>query len=491
MSTASTSRPSILSTTTNPSAGYGTPLSSLLLPNFKPKQVKPSHAFNSYTGFTKSVTPSTASPASSAASSPKMTASLPPPSKLDEGHPCVTDITEEIGGKANVERLHRTARDFRSDTFTMPSDAQMMEGVRASRGDDVYMEDSATAALEERIAKMAGKEAALFGASGTMTNQLAIRTHMKQPPHSIITDNRAHVHLMEAGGIAVFSQATTHALAPSNGLHLTVEDIEPALQLGTNIHIAPTKLICLENTLSGIVFPQEEVVRIGELAKKHNVAMHLDGARAWNVAAAELERRGLDPNSEEDRTTVLSDILAPFDTASLCLSKGIGAPIGSAIVGSKEFIERAKWFRKMFGGGWRQSGSLAAQADYALTHHFPRLAGTHALARRLADGLKEAGCDIVAPVDTSMVFFDPAPAGINLEQVAAALAALPDPITIGANRLVLHHQTSPQAVEDFIQVVKDLAEAVDPEDRPTKRQKLGEKDGRIRLQVTGNYTTDK
>lgn len=489
MSTVSTSLPPVPTPPSN--SGYGTPLSSLLLPNFKPKQVKPSQAFNSYTGFTRSVTPSTASASSSAHSSPKMTASIPLPSKLDEGHPCVTDITEEVGGKANVEQLHRTARDFRSDTFTMPSDAQMMAGVRASRGDDVYCEDSATAALEERIAKMAGKEAALLGVSGTMTNQLAIRTHMKQPPHSVITDNRAHVHLMEAGGIAVFSQATTHALAPSNGLHLTAEDIEPALQLGENIHIAPTKLICLENTLSGIVFPQDEVVRISELAKKHGVAMHLDGARAWNVAAAELERRGLDPASEEDRTAVLSDLLAPFDTASLCLSKGIGAPIGSAIVGSKEFIARAKWFRKMFGGGWRQSGSLAAQADYALSHHFPRLAGTHALARRLAEGLKEAGCDIVAPTDTNMVFFDPTPAGLELEQIAQALAALPDPIKIGANRLVLHHQTSPQAVEDFIQVVTDLADAVDTQDRPAKRQKLGEKDGRIRVQVTGNYTTDK
>lgn len=210
----------------------------------------------------------------------------------------------------------------------MPSDAQLLAGLKASRGDDVYHEDSTTAALEARIARMAGKEAALFGASGTMTNQLAIRTHMKQPPHSIITDHRAHVHMFEAGGIALFSQATTHGLVPSNGVHLTVEDVEGALQLGSNIHIAPTKLICLENTLSGIVFPQEEVVKIGELAKEHGIAMHLDGARAWQVAAKEVEARGLDATKEEDITTVLSDLLKPFDSASLCLSKGIGAPIG-------------------------------------------------------------------------------------------------------------------------------------------------------------------
>ena len=144
---------------------------------------------------------------------------------------------------------------------------------------------------------------------------------MKQPPHSIITDYRAHVHKMEgkpyhphlmralsrstaAGGIAMFSQATTHQLFPSDGIHLTAEDIQPALVLGTNLHTAPTKLICLENTLSGIIFPQEEVVKISKMAKEHDIGMHLDGARIWNVAAASIERRGLDPTSESDRRTV-------------------------------------------------------------------------------------------------------------------------------------------------------------------------------------------
>lgn len=368
----------------------------------------------------------------------------------------------------------------------MPTDAQMMAALQASRGDDVYHEDPSTAALEARIAKMAGKEAALFGTSGTMTNQLAIRTHMKQPPHSVITDHRAHVHMMEAGGIAMFCQATTHGLVPSNGVHLTLEDIQPALQLGTNIHIAPTKLICLENTLSGIIFPQEEIVRIAELAKKNNIGMHLDGARAWNVAAAELEKRGLDPTSEADRTTVLSDILAPFDSASLCLSKGIGAPVGSAIVGSKEFIERARWFRKAFGGGWRQSGMLASMADYALTNFFPRLQDTHTLARRLAAGLEDAGCTILAPVDTSMVFFDPSPIGLSVNDVTQGLAALDDPIGLNANRCVIHHQTDPQAVEDFIATVQRLAAAVPENLRPPPAtEKLGAKDGKFRVNALG------
>ncbi|WVQ85408.1 hypothetical protein IAT38_007573 [Cryptococcus sp. DSM 104549] len=389
------------------------------------------------------------------------------------------EVTAEIGGQANVDQLHRVARDFRSDTITIPTDAQLLFSLQATRGDDVYGEDPSTTALERRIAKLTGKEAAMFAVSGTMTNQLAIRTHMKQPPHSVITDHRAHVHKMEAGGIAMFSQATTHQLVPENGINLTVDDIEPALQLGTNIHIAPTKLICLENTLSGIIYPQEEVVKIGELARKHDISMHLDGARIWNVAAAEVERRGLDATKEEDLQTVLTDLIAPFDSASLCLSKGIGAPIGSAIVGTKEFIDRAKWFRKAFGGGIRQAGGIAASADYAITHHFPRLVGTHKLAKRLEEGLRGLGCDILAPVDTNMVFFQPKPIGLQLDAVMARLAALPDPIIVGRERCVLHHQTSPQAVEDFIATIAEMKK----EKEESGELKKGEVDGESKAKL--------
>lgn len=321
----------------------------------------------------------------------------------------------------------------------------------------MYGEDDDTVALETRLARMSGKEACLFAPSGTMTNQLAIRSHMKQPPHSIIVDHRAHVHLYEAGGIALFSQATTHGITPANGAYLTAEDVQGALQLGSDIHRAPTRLVSLENTLSGTVFPQAEIERIGKLAHGHGIAMHLDGARLWNVAAKEVEARGLDTTSEDDVSVVMSELLAPFDSASLCLSKGLGAPIASVLVGSKELVARARWFRKAFGGGWRQSGPLAAMADHAITHHFPRLAGTHVLARRLADGLAQAGFDIPAAVDTNMVFFDASPLGLSTDDVVGALAAHSDPISISGNRCVLHHQTSPQTVDDFIEVVEDLA----------------------------------
>nr|XP_019049144.1 threonine aldolase [Kwoniella bestiolae CBS 10118]OCF28074.1 threonine aldolase [Kwoniella bestiolae CBS 10118] len=374
----------------------------------------------------------------------------------------LSEVSEQVGGRENVESLRRVARDFRSDTLTVPTDAQLLHSLKASRGDDVYSEDPSTTALERRVAKLTGKEAAMFAVSGTMTNQLAIRTHMKQPPHSVITDYRAHVHKMEAGGIAMFSQATTHQLFPSNGLHLTAEDIEPQLQLGTNIHISPTKLICLENTLSGMIFPQEEIVKIGELARKNDIGMHLDGARIWNVAADVIERKGL------------TDLLAPFDSASLCLSKGLGAPIGSILVGTKEFIERAKWFRKAFGGGIRQCGGIAASADYALTHHFPRLAHTHKLAKRLEEGLRELGVGIAAPVDTNMVFFQPQAIGLPLDATMARLAALPNPIIVGRERCVVHHQITPEAIEDFIACVREMKEEKQASGEIPKEGEIGQ-----------------
>lgn len=192
----------------------------------------------------------------------------------------------------------------------------------------MYGEDPTTVELEARLARLTGKEAALFCSSGTMTNQLGIRAHLQGPPHSIICDHRAHIHLWEAGGIALFNQATTHALVP-RGKFLTAKEVERNLHLGNDHHIAPTRLICLENTMNGVIYPQDEVVKIGELAKEHNIPTHLDGARIWNVAADEVEAQNLDSAKEEDIQAVMSKLLEPFDTASICLSKGIGAPIGS------------------------------------------------------------------------------------------------------------------------------------------------------------------
>ncbi|BEI91276.1 uncharacterized protein CcaverHIS019_0400960 [Cutaneotrichosporon cavernicola] len=355
----------------------------------------------------------------------------------------------------------------------MPTDAQLRAAQTATRGDDVYREDGDVAALEARLASLSGMEACLFAPSGTMTNQLAIRSHLVQPPHAVLLDQRAHVHQYEAGGMALFSQATSHTVVPQ-GDHLTLEEVEGALQLGTDIHRAPTRLVCLENTLGGVVFPQSEIIKISTLVKSHGIPLHLDGARLWNVASLEVEKRGLG-SGDEDLRSVLTELLAPFDSASLCLSKGLGAPVGSVLVGPKTLIDRARWFRKAFGGGWRQAGGLAAMADHAVTHHFPRLAGTHALARKLADGLEAAGYGLVAPAHTNMVFFDP-PNGVTVDDLVTALAALPDPITIMGNRCVVHHQTSAEAVDTFVEVARQLADKArvgGPAEPKAKRAKMG------------------
>lgn len=210
----------------------------------------------------------------------------------------------------------------------MPTDAQVAYAAQASRGDDVESEDSTTTALEERIARLAGKEAALLCLSATMCNALAVRSHLMQPPHSIIVDARSHTFKNEVGGAALFSQATSHALTPRNGLYLVREDIEERLELGNDVHIAPTRLIMLEDTLNGVVVPTEEVERIAALAGEHGILLHVDGARVWNSAAAAIEKSG---GVQDDAALgkALGDILAPYSTASLCLSKGLGAPLGS------------------------------------------------------------------------------------------------------------------------------------------------------------------
>ncbi|EJT97948.1 threonine aldolase [Dacryopinax primogenitus] len=342
--------------------------------------------------------------------------------------------------------LHKTelalARNFTSDTITYPTDGMIAYAMKASRGDDVFKADQCTVALEAHIAQITGKEAALFCASGTMTNQLAIRTHLLSPPHSVLCDARAHVHRNEAGGIAHHSQATTLPVMPENGHHLTVKDVKAAAILSEDVHLAPTRLISLENTLNGTILPQDEIVAISQYARSSGIKMHLDGARIWNVAA--------------ETGASLHELCEPFDSVSLCLSKGIGAPIGSMLVGNREFISRARWFRKMFGGGWRQSGYLAAAAAYALTHNFPLLSGTHALARKLEAGLRDIGVGILCS-GTNMVFFDARSIGVNYDELVKRALALPEPLYLGGSRLVIHYQTSEKAVNDLLDLIQVMA----------------------------------
>lgn len=317
-----------------------------------------------------------------------------------------------------------------SDTVTLPS-AHMREAMaRAVCGDDVAGTDPTTNALQRMLAQLTGKEAALFLPSGTQANQLALHAHVTHwgVPVSILCDARAHVHVHETGGLAYHSRATTQPVAPRNGHHLTREDVEAHAHIDADQYSAPTRVVALENTLHGLIFPQDEIRRIAAWAAPRGVVLHLDGARLWHVAA--------------ETGASLRELCAPFVTVSLCLSKGLGAPVGSVLVGPAALLERVRMFRKLFGGGMRQSGVLAAAAHVALYDTFPRLRDTHALARRLAARLAASGIAILVPVETNMVLFDVRPAGIAPDALAARAAALEPPIAVRNGRLVVHWQTS-------------------------------------------------
>ena len=203
--------------------------------------------------------------------------------------------------------------------------------------DDVFQSDPTTNDLESYIARLTNKPAALLVLSGTMGNQVSLRTHLLAPPHAVLCDRRAHILEWEAGGVASLTGALVQGIVPANGKYVTLEDIQAHAVLSSDIHACPTRVLSLENTLNGIVTPLAECRRISAWAREHNLITHLDGARLWEAVAAGAGS--------------LADFCACFDSVSLCFSKGLGAPIGSMIVGSETFRERARWIRKSIGGG--------------------------------------------------------------------------------------------------------------------------------------------
>ncbi|KAJ4476740.1 pyridoxal phosphate-dependent transferase [Lentinula aciculospora] len=353
------------------------------------------------------------------------------------------DILTNVPEGDNELKRSQIARAFISDTITVPTKEMYSYALLASLGDDVYHEPS-TAALEAHIAKISGKEAGLFMPSGTMSNQIGLRTHLMQPPYTILCDNRAHIYKYEVGGAGFHSGAAVTPVAPSNGHHLTLKDVESNVVYGPDVHFAPTEIIALENTLNGTIFPQDEIISISEFARSKGIKMHLDGARIWHVAA--------------EIGTSLKELLDPFDSASLCFSKGLGTPIGSCLVGSKEYITRARRIRKLFGGGMRQTGFLAGAAAYALTYNFPLLARVHALAGKLQKSFEEIGVTILSPAETCMIFYDAGSIGSTYDEIAERGALLPEPLFLGGSRVVLHIQTSEDAVNDFINLIATIAE---------------------------------
>ena len=324
--------------------------------------------------------------------------------------------------------------DLRSDTVTQPTEGMRRAMMAAPVGDDVLGDDPTVRALEAYVAELLGKEAAVYMPSGTMTNQVALRSHT-QPGDEIILEAEAHIYYYEGGGPAALSGASCRLL-PGEGGVFSAAAVEQALR-PKDPHFAQTRLVCVENTHNrsgGRIFPLETILEIAQVCDRHDLQLHLDGARFWNAC----EATGI---SE-------ADYAAPFDTVSVCFSKGLGAPVGSALVGTAEMMARARRFRKMFGGGMRQAGIIAAGALYALEKQRDRLSEDRENAQRLAQGLAAmSGVKIdLSSVQTNIVNFDlPERSAEDVakglaQQEVAVLATGPNRIRAVTNLMVSRDQ---------------------------------------------------
>ena len=283
--------------------------------------------------------------------------------------------------------------DLRSDTVTQPTPAMRAAMLAAPLGDDVFGDDPTVNALQDRIASMLGKEAALFVPSGTQSNLVAIMSHCGRGDEYIV-GQMAHTYRWEGGGAAVLASVQPQPLEHQADGSIALRDIEAAIK-PDDAHFARSRLLALENTLGGKVLSLAYTADATALARRRGLATHLDGARLFNAAV----KLGVQA----------SELTQHFDSVSVCFSKGLGAPVGSALVGSRDFIRAAHRWRKMVGGGMRQAGMLAAAALHALDHHVERLADDHRLAQRLADGLAAVPGVTVEPPQTNIVFVEVPP----------------------------------------------------------------------------------
>ncbi|GAP90322.2 putative threonine aldolase [Rosellinia necatrix] len=342
------------------------------------------------------------------------------------------------------------AFDFRSDTMTTPTLAMLNAIQSTTLLDDVFEEDATTKELEAHVAALAAKEAGLFVLSGTMGNQIALRSLLNRPPHSVLCDRESHIVKYEAGGVASLSGALVTAVRPKNGRYLTLEDVQENVILSDDVHACPTRVISLENSLNGLVMPLEEARRISTFARENGILMHCDGARLWEVVAAGAGS--------------LADFCACFDTISLCFSKGLGAPIGSIVVGSKDLIKQGRWVRKSIGGGLRQSGVVTAAARVAVDVTFGKdsngqdglLKATHATAQRVEKMWTGLGGRMRYPVETNMCWLDLESLGCSaarFEQLGKEVG-----LKLLGNRLITHYQIGEEALQKLAAVFQQVAQ---------------------------------
>lgn len=332
--------------------------------------------------------------------------------------------------------------DLRSDTVTKPSDGMRRVIADADVGDDVYGEDPTTIALEEFSADLLGKEASLFCSSGTQSNLLAILSHCQRGDEYIAGQN-AHAYIHEGGGAAVLGGVQPQPLNATSSGMIPLDTLQSAIK-PDDYHFARSRLVCLENTYSGACLPDGYTVDVRTLCDTRKLSMHLDGARLFNAVV----------ESNEDAATLTAD----FDSVSVCLSKGLGAPIGSVLCGSNALIRDARRWRKMLGGGTRQAGMMAAAGLFALQHNIDRLSDDHENARRLYAGLQNLhGVSLRGDVQTNMVFVDVSPTDHEKLHAAAADRGIVLP-SERSMRLVTHLDVNAADVDRVIDLFRDVCE---------------------------------
>jgi threonine aldolase len=348
--------------------------------------------------------------------------------------------------------------DLRTDTVTQPTAGMRQAIADAVVGDEQKREDPTVTALEERAAALLGHEEAVYVPTATMANQIALRL-LTQPGDEAVAEAEAHIFRAELGGPAVHSGLVMRSLRTSDG-RFTAAQLRDVVNPTEDLHLATTRVVCIENSHNGgggRVWPLEQVREVTAEARKHGLVTHLDGARLLNAAVA--------------ADIPAADYGREFDTVSLCLSKGLGCPLGALVAGSRKRMAMARRFKHLFGGAMRQAGIVAAAGLYALDNHVDRLADDHANARRLAEGLVEAGLPVeLEQVETNFVLLDVGAMGLGADDAVARLRAGGVLLSFGSRRDVLravtHLDVSPEDIDEAIERVPrahtGAARAADP-----------------------------
>ena len=335
--------------------------------------------------------------------------------------------------------------DLRSDTFTKPSVGMLQAMFTATVGDDVFGEDPTINRLEDMAADMFGMEGALFCPSGTMTNQIAIKLHT-QPGDEVICEKLSHVYIYEGGGIAFNSGCQVKAIEGNYG-RLTSDQVFEGIN-ALDVHKANSSLVSLENTANrggGRCYEFTDLQSIKEVCLQNNLKLHLDGARLWNTLVAKKE-------SPKQHGEV-------FDSISICLSKGLGAPVGSLLLGTKDFIKKGRRVRKVFGGGMRQAGYLAAAGIYALENNIERLAEDHEHAQQILNALqKKEFVGKIMPVETNIIIFEVLPPYTpkSFENVLAGFSILCIAISLTQVRIVTHLDITEDMITNLVNIIATL-----------------------------------